>query len=137
MSVSMPKTVYIMYAVIVLLGVIAAVIYLIGRLKKQRRKTDGGSGGKSIKMHLLFGIGMLACLFVPLVMSIYRSATHDMQFQGRYIMSGLPVLAYVMTVGFDEITAVLSAKKKWLRFDILVGILWTSLFLFSYFGYIF
>ena len=128
MTVYMSDRVYNIYAGILLVGAAAAAVYLI------RRFISGNDRFKGID--IIFGIGMMAAFVFPICFSMYRSATKDLQYQGRYVMSGLPVLAYIMVMGYDVISGKLAKRVSWLRLDIIAGVIWTVLFMHAFFEYI-
>ena len=46
---------------------------------------------------------ILACIVIPFLLSMYRSATYDYEPQGRYVISSLPLIAYMVASGFERL----------------------------------
>lgn len=106
--------IYKIYYFIILVGVISFIFSL--RKNSQARKC-----------FLLYI--MILAVATPIILSLYNSYASDYQPQGRYIMSGLPVLMLFVTGGFDYI------DKKQMKeniIPIIILLVWILLFIFVF-----
>lgn len=78
---------------------------------------------------LILANGLLAML-IPVVLSLYYSYACDYQAQGRYIMPGLPVIMFFLTIGVDRMERRFS--KKFFKIYGITAVLWLALFSFIF-----
>lgn len=108
--------IYIIYYVLVLLCLIG---FLYGICRKKAERKD-----------MLLYVCCFLCILIPVILSIRYSYTIDYQAQGRYLMSGLPALAYFMTRGCESLDEIAVPKRKYAT--VIVSVLWVLLFVFVF-----
>lgn len=113
MSVSIPYIFYLIFIVFLLLGSVFFIRkWMMG--EKQNR--------------IFLVTGLLSCIITFLI-SVWYSYSSDYQPQGRYIISTLPYLMLIMTMGYKEAEGVFIKKRKWQKYFMnIIIIIWITIF---------
>ena len=90
---------YCLYDIMFLTGMIMYALSLPGRIKE----------GKTAVFKEL---SVFLTVLFPLIFSMYRSYTYDFEPQGRYIITALPAIAYMISYGYRYIRNLIPAKLK-------------------------
>lgn len=144
MNIIMDRRIYIVYSLIIGLGIIGISFEWIVALTKKillkiNNKNKENITEKDIKNkeNILFNIVMIINIIIPIFLSIYYSYFSDFQPQGRYIMPIIIPLMYFITIGLRNICNFF-IRNKIIRniIIILFIIVWTIMPLYISFTYI-
>lgn len=113
MSIPLKLWMYVIYASVVVIGIGAALLYMISRWRKSRSRqrakaADAHAGAKdglpgSGWANRMWIGAMILTAVVPNVLNLYHSYYVDFQPQGRYSMPMLVSLMYFVTLGWQYI----------------------------------
>lgn len=86
------------------------------------------------KMNIIYIFSCIIVVFVPVILSIYRSYTFDFQAQGRYIITIIPVVALIFGIGLGRIDKYLKKIKvfKYFNLEVLFSIFMIVIMVYSY-----
>lgn len=104
--------IYILYYIFIIAGIL---LFFYGIIGKKEKRPD----------YLLYVCCGL-CLLIPLALSIRYSYAIDYQAQGRYLMSGLPALAFLVSRGYGFADSCPDQKRGWL--PAVASVVWLALF---------
>lgn len=129
MSIVMPKNIYVVYELILGVGLIGAICAIV---KKIAKKAKCENKDKSV-----YNIIMLLNVIIPIGLSIYYSFCMDFQPQGRYIMPMIIPFMYIVVKGIQFISEFFIRHEK-VRNTILsiLIIVWALMPLYISFTYI-
>lgn len=144
MNIIMDRRIYIVYLLIIGLGIVGISFeWIVALIKKIHSKINNKSKEiiteKNIKNKekILFNIAMIINIIIPIFLSIYYSYFNDFQPQGRYIMPIIIPLMYFITIGLKNICNYF-IRNKTIRniIIILLIIVWAIMPLYISFTYI-
>lgn len=111
MAYSLPKIVYILYTIIIISGFVIGMF--TGNINIYKKK--------NLSFNLF--INLLFCILIPLILSMYYSWATDYQPQGRYIMSCLIPMMFIVTYGYDNLLNIKTYNSNliWIIVVIIIG----------------
>lgn len=115
--------VYIIMALFIIVAVGGCILYVIKNKKEI-----------FTKMNILLMLSLGLVLVVPVILSVYRSYTFDFQAQGRYIITIIPVVAMIMSLGFSTIDKYIVKPKllKKINLQIVFNVFMCFITIYSY-----
>ena len=112
MEIRVPVVYYVLY---VLIGTVGAIGVLLRIAKKKIHRADG-----------LLCVCSFFCVLIPLILSVKYSYTIDFQPQGRYLMSALPAVAFLIARGYQWLDEEFFKKRG--IFSSAVTVIWAVMF---------
>ena len=104
--------IYMLYYIFVIAGIL---FFIYGMIRRREKQPD-----------FLLYVCCVLCLLIPLVLSIRYSYAIDYQAQGRYLMSGLPAMAFFISRGYGLAFNSPQGKRGWL--PVAASAVWLALF---------
>ena len=116
------------YPLLTIYGLIILVGFIFGMIKRKTEKFE---------INTYFLICLLICMIIPILLSAHYSYTIDYQAQGRYVMSMMIPLMFIVSMGYNYLDELLIKKKllKKITVSQIVLILYTILFVYCIFKY--
>lgn len=88
MNIFVDNGIYFCYAALIVAGIVLFILRMV-------------MGRKGIKIPAAYLIGLLLCVAIPFVLSVYNSWSGDFQPQGRYLMPALVPFMILVTMGYE------------------------------------
>lgn len=112
MSIRIPEVIYFVYAGIVLFGLCMGIKTIYSDKDHPHSK--------------LFLVNGILVIIIPVLLSIHYSYAIDWQPQGRYVMSGLPMIMFLVALGMEKTSILLD--KKYIRASKVLIVFWMLMF---------